>query len=423
MALLIKVAPPALALACWIAAFLLFPPNKQRRWPVLLFPMAALMISSILAFSGAKVALDLVRFGDVDPTQAASILGDVLLQESMALLWSAAAFLGTCIIEALRVAEPGLGNRGWSIGLGVVMLAGVVGLTLPFDNLQYAWMQPAYLLAAIGPLILALSRPDPNPERRAQRMVTLGAGGVMGAIANYLAISRLNEGLGYQALASNPELTELPDLVGWGLDSGFAVCAIAGACALLALIPARVGKAPEAFATSLLIALGVSTAALIFNVPTHFAKDRVRAYSRPGQFVVLESRLDSLPTVSAPGDPGLGSSAVLMLEAGRWFDSRTGVPVEMPLKDAQRYTDNLGRLVLALRPEAPAQELLATPFGVDKLAVVVGGLQQAPHDALTHTVYGVVPLERASGGQPVQVTTLLKELLVQCPNGCIVSAP
>ena len=423
MALLLNVAPPVLALACWILAFLLFLPDKKRRWPILLLPMATLMFSSILAFSGAKIALDQVRFGDVDPTLAARILGEVLEQESLALFWSAAAFLGTSTIEALRVPAPVLGNRSWSIGLGVVMLFGVVGLTLPFDNLKFAVLQPAYLVAALGPLVLALSRQDPDPERRAQRMVSIGAGGVMGAIANYLAVSRLNEGWGYQALAGNPELVELPDLVGWGLNSGFVVCAIVGACALLALIPGKVGQAPEAFATSLLIALGVSTAALIFNVPTHFAKDRVRAYSRPGQFVVLQSRLESLPTVAAPGDPGLGSTAILMLEAGRWFDSRTGVPIDMPLEHAQRYTDNQGRLVLALRPEAPAQELLATPFGVDKLAVVVGGPELALHDALTHTVYGVVPLERASGGQPIQVTTLLKEVLEQCPSGCTVTAP
>lgn len=422
MALLLQVAPPVFALACWIAAFVLFPPDKQRRWPVLLLPMGALMFSSILAFSGAKVALDQVRFGDVDPTQAAQILGEVLQHEAMALLWSAAAFLGTCIIEALRVRDPGTGNKPWYLGLAVVMFAGMIGLTLAFENLQFSWMQPAYLAAGIGPLMLALNRPDQDADRRAQRMVTIGAGGVMGGIANYLAINRLNEGLGYQALANNPELTELPDLVGWGLDSGFVVCAIVGACALLALIPAKVGKAPETFATSLLIALGVSTAALIFNVPTHFAKDRVRAYSRPGQFVVLQSRLDELPSVAVPGDPGAGSTAILMLEAGRWFDSRTGVPVELPLVAPERYTDNMGRLVVALRPEAPAQELLASPFGVDKLAVVVRGPDVAPHDALAHTVFGVVPIERASGGQVVQVTTLLKEVLEQCPQGCALSA-
>ena len=422
MALLLQVAPPVFALACWIAAFVLFPPDKQRRWPVLLFPMAALMFSSILAFSGAKVALDQVRFGDVDPTAAAAILGDVLNAEALALVWSAAAFLGVGVIEALRVSEPGPPKKLWYRGLAVVMFGGVLVLSLSFDNLQFSWLQPSYLGAGIGTLILALYRPDPDPERRAQRMVTVGAGGVMGAIAMYLAINRLNEGWGYQALARNPELTELPELVGWGLDSGFVVCAIVGACALLALIPAKVGQAPETFATSLLIALGVSTAALIFNVPTHFAKDRVRAYSRPGQFVVLQSRLDELPSVAVPGDPGAGSTAILMLEAGRWFDSRTGVPVELPLQDPQRYTDNLGRLVVALRPEAPAQELLASPFGVDKLAVVVRGPEVAPHDALAHTVFGVVPIERASGGQGVEVTTLLKEVLEQCPQGCSLSA-
>lgn len=106
MALLLNVAPPVLALACWILAFLLFPPDKKRRWPILLLPMATLMFSSILAFSGAKIALDQVRFGDVDPTLAARILGEVLEQESLALFWSAAAFLGTSTIEALRVPAP-----------------------------------------------------------------------------------------------------------------------------------------------------------------------------------------------------------------------------------------------------------------------------------------------------------------------------
>jgi hypothetical protein len=385
--------------------------------------MAALMISSILAFSGAKVALDQVRFGDVGPNEAAHILAGVLHHESQALLFSALAFFGTCTIEALRVREPGPPSKSWAVGLGVVMMLGILGLSLSFENLQFSWLQPAYLGAALGPLLRALRRPDPDAERRAQRMVTIGAGGVMGAIANYLAINRMNEGWGYGLLADNPQITEMPMLEGWGLHSGFIVCVLVGICAVLALFPGKVGQAPESFATSLLIALGVSTAALIFNVPTHYAKDRVRAYARPGQFVVLESRLGELPSVAVPGDPGQGSAAILMLESGRWFDSRTGVPVELPVEEPQRFSDEQGRLVIALRPEAPAQELLASPFGVDHLAVVVRGPEEARHDALTHTVYGVVPIKRDSEGQPVQVTMLLKELLEQCPSGCTVSPP
>lgn len=415
---LLRFAPPLLAVLSWLGAFVLFPPTKERRWPVLLLPMAALMISSILAFSGAKIALDAVRFAEVTPTQAAGILGEVLRQEYWALLCSAGAFFGVCVIESARVPAGGSPQKGWSSGLGVLMLLGVGVGTLLSDNLPFGFLQPAYLGAALAPIVLALARPDPDAERRAQRMVTLGAGGVMGAIANYLAINRLNEGGGYLALAENPELTALPELAGWNLDAGFVVAAVVGACALIALIPAKVGQAPEAFATSLLIALGVSTAALIFNVPTHFAKDRVRAYSRPGQFVVLQSRLEALPQVAAPMDPGLGSDAILMLEAGRWFDSRTGVPVELPLQESQRYTDDQGRLVLAMRPESPAQELLASPFGVDQLAVVVRGEKEASHDALSHTVYGVVPFERDSTGSAVEVTTLLKDVLERCPQGC-----
>lgn len=415
---LLRFAPPLLAVLSWLGAFVLFPPTKARRWPVLMLPMAALMISSILAFSGAKIALDAVRFAEVTPTQAALILGEFLHQEYWALLWSALAFFGVCVVEALRAPAGGAPQKGWVVGLAAVMFLGFgVGAVLS-DNLPFGLLQPAYLGAAISPILLALWRPDPDPERRAQRMVTLGAGGVMGAIANYLAINRLNEGLGYLTLSQNPEVTALPELAGWNLDAGFVVAAIVGAVALVALVPGKVGQAPESFATSLLIALGVSTAALIFNVPTHFAKDRVRAYSRPGQFVVLQSRLESLPQVAQPVDPGQGSDAILMLEAGRWFDSRTGVPVELPVQEPERYTDDRGRLVLAMPPEAPAQELLASPFGVDSLAVVVRGEQRASHDALSHTVYGVVPFERDPTGSAVEVTTLLKEVLERCPQGC-----
>lgn len=410
--------PPLLALTCWLIAALGFKALTPRRWPLLLFPMATLMIASILSFADAKLALDAVRSGTPDTQEAAELLARVLLGEVSVYGWSAAAFAGVAWIEAFKIPAVGPAQPKWAAAMAAVAALSVPVIALTQGSAAMAWALPLVGLVAIGPVLLAVHRPDADPGRRSERMVTLGISAAMTTMTGFLAIRRLNEGLGYSALALEPDLAALPNLTGWGLYSGFAVGAVVGVLALLSLWPTRIGDAPERFASALFIALGVGTAAFMFNVPTHFAKDRVRAWSRPGQFVVLETRLQALPVQELPQDSGQGSQAILMLEDGGWFDSRTGIPVQLPVQDLARYTDDQGRLVLAMRPDAPAQELLASPFGVDSLAVVVRGPEPRDHDALAHLSYGVVPVSKAAQGQAVPPEMALSELLEACPRGC-----
>jgi hypothetical protein len=436
------VAVLALTLVTIAVSWVLSRKTLERRWLVLIAPTVGLAAASVLSFANARTVLvelapDLMAPPASAPGAAPEALAQVLGFEAAA--WGLAGFalVVTAVFEGLG---RGRGTTGWmvagagalaAVGLfawsglawtaalgpsvGLALLALGAGLAVRRDRPEATDVIP------LGPGIqLDLPGKEPVALELAGRVVTIGCAGLLGMLAFHLMSARALHRQGVLALldGSDAALTMAEQAARWPISE--VAIALASVVLVAAIVLTKPWRAPERFANTLIVGLMLSTSALIFNVPTAFVRDRIEALAWPGQPRVVDYRVGVLPVRDLPSTPWTPADAVLLYDAGQWFDSSTGIPVELPLQDPDRYRMD-GHVAVALDWDSAAMELLASPFGVDKLAMVVDVPHRPRNEGLAVLGRSVLRVHVSSTGEPLPVEFTTEDLAQSCDDPCVIS--